>query len=51
MDNNDFEYAIKTYEALTARFPFTDQARQARLDLIYAYYRDGEKRVRHRRRR
>ena len=27
---------------LTARFPFTDQARQARLDLIYAYYRAGE---------
>ena len=28
--------------ALTARFPFTDEARQARLDLIYAYYRAGE---------
>jgi len=41
--NNDFEYAIKQYEALTARFPFTNQARQARLDLIYAYYRKGEK--------
>jgi outer membrane protein assembly factor BamD len=34
--------AIKTYEALTARFPFTDEARQARLDIIYAYYRAGE---------
>ena len=34
--------AIKTYEQLTARFPFTDQAHQARLDLIYAYYRAGE---------
>ena len=41
--NNDFEYAIKQYEALTSRFPFTSQARQARLDLIYAYYRKGEK--------
>jgi outer membrane protein assembly factor BamD len=38
----DFDAAIKTYEALTARFPFTDQARQARLDLVYAYYRAGE---------
>ena len=38
----DFQSAIKGYEQLTARFPFTDQARQARLDLIYAYYRAGE---------
>jgi len=41
--NNDFEYAIKQYEALTARFPFTSQARQARLDVIYCYYRRNEK--------
>lgn len=38
----DYNAAIKGYEALNARFPFTDQARQARLDLIYAYYRAGE---------
>jgi outer membrane protein assembly factor BamD len=38
----DFNNAIKTYEALTARYPFTNEARQARLDLIYAYYRAGE---------
>jgi outer membrane protein assembly factor BamD len=43
LTNNDFEYAIKQYEALTARFPFTSQARQARLDIIYCYYRRGEK--------
>jgi outer membrane protein assembly factor BamD len=42
LDAYDFNAAIKQYEALTARFPFTDQARQARLDLIYAYYRAGE---------
>jgi outer membrane protein assembly factor BamD len=41
--DRDFEYAIKQYEALTSRYPFSDQARQARLDLIYAYYRRGEK--------
>jgi outer membrane protein assembly factor BamD len=42
LDSYDFNSAIKGYEQLTARFPFTDQARQARLDLIYAYYRAGE---------
>jgi len=42
LNNYDYQSAIKTYELLTARFPFTDQARQARLDLIYAYYRAGE---------
>jgi outer membrane protein assembly factor BamD len=42
LDNYEFNSAIKTYEQLTARFPFTDEARQARLDLIYAYYRAGE---------
>ena len=43
LDGYDYNSAIKTYEQLTARFPFTDQARQAHLDLIYAYYRAGEK--------
>lgn len=42
LDSYDFNTAIKTYERLTASFPFTDEARQARLDLIYAYYRSGE---------
>jgi outer membrane protein assembly factor BamD len=43
-DLNDFNYsaAIKTYQQLTALYPFTDQAHQAQLDLIYAYYRSGE---------
>ncbi len=40
----DYNYkgAIKIYEDLTSRFPFTDEARQARIDLIYAYYRNNE---------
>ncbi len=42
MEAYDFNTAIKTYEKLTATFPFTDEARQARLDLIYVYYRAGE---------
>ncbi|MGH8149585.1 MAG: outer membrane protein assembly factor BamD [Steroidobacteraceae bacterium] len=42
LDDYNYKGAIKVYEALVARFPFTDQARQASIDLIYAYYRDGE---------
>ena len=42
LNNSDYELSVKLYEALTSRFPFTDQARQARLDLIYVYYRKGE---------
>ena len=42
LDSNDYEFSIKQYEALTSRFPFSDEARQARLDLIYVYYRKGE---------
>src|ERR1700720_4392882 len=43
LESYDFQSAIKQYEQLTARFPFTDEARQSRLDLIYAYYRAGER--------
>jgi outer membrane protein assembly factor BamD len=42
LDNQDFENAIRIYEALVARFPFVPEARQARLDLIYAYYKGRE---------
>jgi outer membrane protein assembly factor BamD len=42
LQSYDFNSAIKQYEHLTASFPFSDEARQARLDLIYAYYRAGE---------
>jgi outer membrane protein assembly factor BamD len=38
----DYQNAIRLYEALAARYPFSDETRQARLDLIYAYYRAGE---------
>jgi outer membrane protein assembly factor BamD len=43
MRASDYGQAIRVYEALTARYPFTDQARQARLDLIYCYYKTEEK--------
>ena len=42
MESGDYKSAIKLMEALTARFPFTEQARQSHLDLIYCYYKDGE---------
>ena len=42
LDTYNYNSAIKLYEQLTAVYPFTDQARQAQLDLIYAYYRAGE---------
>jgi outer membrane protein assembly factor BamD len=42
LNNFDYNGAIKVYEQLAARFPFTEEARQARIDLIYAYYRKGE---------
>jgi len=38
----DYALAIKIYEALMARYPFVEQTRQSRLDVIYAYYRAGE---------
>jgi len=43
MANGDFGTAIKVFEGLSARFPFSDAARQSRLDLMYAYYRQHEK--------
>ena len=42
LNSSDYELAVREYEALTSRFPFSDQSRQARLDLIYVYYRKGE---------
>jgi outer membrane protein assembly factor BamD len=38
----DYRGAVRYYETLEARFPFSDEARQGRLDIIYAYYRSNE---------
>lgn len=40
--NQNYGSAIRMYEALEARFPFSDSARQGRLDLMYAYYKNRE---------
>ncbi len=43
LDEGSYGAAVKTYESLTARYPFSDPAKQARLNLIYAYYKQHEK--------
>ena len=42
MANGDYRGAVNYFEALEARYPFSEQARQARLDIIYSYYRNHE---------
>jgi outer membrane protein assembly factor BamD len=38
----NYDEAIKLYEQLEVAHPFSEPARQGRLDLIYAYYRAGK---------
>ena len=42
MKNSNYGDAIKQLETLQSRFPFSEPARQAQLDLIYAYYKNHE---------
>jgi outer membrane protein assembly factor BamD len=42
LKQGDYPFAIRVYEALMARYPFAEETRQSRLDVIYAYYRAGE---------
>jgi outer membrane protein assembly factor BamD len=37
----NFGNAVQRYELLEARFPFSEQAKQGQLDLIFAYYKAG----------
>ena len=39
----DFSFAIKNLELLEARFPFSNATRQAQLDMLYAYYENGDR--------
>ncbi|MDJ0928966.1 MAG: outer membrane protein assembly factor BamD [Gammaproteobacteria bacterium] len=43
MNSGNYRNAIQYFETLTARFPFANQAKQAQLDLLYCYYRNGDK--------
>jgi outer membrane protein assembly factor BamD len=43
LDGGDYAIAIKNYELLESRFPFSNATRQAKLDMLYAYYENGDK--------
>jgi outer membrane protein assembly factor BamD len=40
--NGNFGSAIASYESLTAVYPFSEEARQAQLNLMYAYWRNEQ---------
>jgi len=42
LNAGDYRGAVSYYEALESRYPFSEQARQGRLDIIYAYYKSRE---------
>ena len=42
MKGGNYRNAIAYYEGLEARYPFSNQAKQAQLNLIYSYYKNGE---------
>jgi outer membrane protein assembly factor BamD len=39
---NNFRRGIQIFEAIQARFPFSDLSRQIQLELIHAYYKAGQ---------
>jgi outer membrane protein assembly factor BamD len=41
-DNGNYKDGIAYYENLEARFPFSNEARQGQLDLLWAYYKNRE---------
>lgn len=43
MRSGNYRNAINYLEALEARFPFSNESKQAQLDLIFVYYRNGER--------
>jgi outer membrane protein assembly factor BamD len=43
MVDSAYSTAVKRYEALESRFPFSPEARQGRIDIMYVYYKAKEK--------
>ncbi len=41
IDNGNYRNAVNYLEVLTTSFPFSNEAKQAQLDLIYAHYRSS----------
>jgi outer membrane protein assembly factor BamD len=42
MNNGNYRKAIQIFEALRARFPFSDISKQIQLELMYGYYMSGQ---------
>ena len=42
LDKGDFQTSIRYFETLEARYPFSREAKQGQLDLIYAYFLNSE---------
>ncbi len=42
LNSQNFNGAIGTYQALESRFPFGRFAAQAQIEIVYAYYRNGD---------
>ena len=40
---NNFRRGIQIFEAIQARYPFSDLSRQIQLELMYAYYKAGQR--------
>lgn len=43
IEHKNFRRGIQIFEALQARYPFSDISRQVQLDLMYSYYKSGQK--------
>src|SRR5688572_20140648 len=42
MNPGNYPNAIRYYEALEGRYPFSNQTKQAQLDLIFCYFKDRQ---------
>ena len=43
MSHGNYRRAIQIFEAIQARYPFSDLSRQIQLELMYSYYKSGQK--------
>ena len=43
IERGNYSRGIQVFEAIQARYPFSDLARQIQLELMYAYYKSGRK--------
>ena len=43
VDRGNFNRGVQIFEAIQARYPFSDLSRQIQLELMYAYYKSGRK--------